>query len=75
MARTGLAVTGSFFRTWKSYTIAYWSGHRKTELDLLLLFRNNINVESRTVEQSLETISQQYKSALGNIGRRETREL
>ena len=42
MARNGLAFVGSFFQKRESHKITYRSGHHKTELDLLLVRKEQL---------------------------------
>ena len=52
MARNGLAFVGSFFQKQESHKITYRSGHHRTELDLVLIRKQQLHGGSRTVKQS-----------------------
>ena len=40
--RNGLAMAGTFFKQWESHKISYRIGQHKTELDLLVVIRQQM---------------------------------
>ena len=64
MTRNGLAFVGSFFQKQESHKITYRSGHHKTELDLVLIRKQQLRRTKESKAIAVEHITTQHKPVL-----------